>query len=144
LQNASYIYDGDGNMVKGTVNGTVTYYPSCQYLDVFPSGGGETVQKYYAVGSQMVAVSNTSGGQTTLNWILSDQVGSTTVTANADGTWNSEIRYSNGATQTNYRYTGQLADSYIKLSWFNSHWYDSSQNENVWKEPLVSLLQANT
>jgi hypothetical protein len=80
-------------MVKCTLNGTVTYYPFREYLDIQP-GGTEKIQKYYAVGSQMVAVSNTTGGQTTLNWILSDQVGSTTVTANADGTWNSEIRYS--------------------------------------------------
>jgi hypothetical protein len=118
--------------INGNIfNGTVTYYPFRQYLDIQP-GGTEKIQKYYAVGSQMVAVSNTTGGQTTLNWILSDQVGSTTVTANADGTWNSEIRYSafgeirfnSGITPTNYRYTGQLADSYIKLSWFNSRWYD--------------------
>jgi hypothetical protein len=73
LTSAQYVYDGDGNMVKGTLNGTVNYYPSRQYLDIQP-GGTEIIQKSYMVGSLMVATAGTIGGQTTLNWILSDQV----------------------------------------------------------------------
>jgi hypothetical protein len=72
---------------------TITYYPSRQYVDIF-QGSVETVQKYYTAGSQTIAEVTVTGSQSTLNWILSDQVGSTSVTANADGTFNSEIRYS--------------------------------------------------
>jgi RHS repeat-associated protein len=69
---------------------------------------------------------------TSCPFVLSDQVGSTTVTANADGTWNSEIRYSafgeirysNGITQTNYRYTGQLAQAELGLDYYVARWYD--------------------
>jgi hypothetical protein len=94
LQNAAYLYEGDGNLVKSIVNDTTTYYPSRQYVDIF-QGSVETVQKYYSTGSQTIAENTVivSSGQATLNWILSDQVGSTSVTANADGTFNSEIRY---------------------------------------------------
>ncbi|MDR3573711.1 MAG: hypothetical protein P4L50_07610 [Anaerolineaceae bacterium] len=89
---------------------------SRQYVDIFSSTGVETVQKYYTTGSQTIAENTVTNGTTTLNWILSDQVNSTTVTANADGTLNSEIRYtafgeiraSLGVTPTQYRYTGQL------------------------------------
>jgi hypothetical protein len=51
--------------------------PSSLYVDIF-HGSVETVQKYYTVGSQTVAESTITNGTTTLNWILSNQVNSTT------------------------------------------------------------------
>ena len=75
-------------------------------------------------GSQTVAVQTAlNGAQGTLNWVLSDNLNSTTVTANADGTFNSElrysafgeIRYSSGSTPTNYQYTGQLSQQAVGL-----------------------------
>ncbi len=56
-------------------------------------------------------------------YLLSDQLGSTSITADGDGhsspslrydAWGS-VRYSDGTTATNYQYTGQYADSYIDL-----------------------------
>jgi hypothetical protein len=43
-----------------------------------------------------------NGTTDTLQWLISDNLGSTSVTANADGSWNSEIRWKNGVTPTNY------------------------------------------
>ena len=62
----------------------------------------------------------TIGGSTnTLNWLLADHLGSTSTTANEDGSWNSTIKYtafgetrdSSGVTPTKYRYTGQLLEA---------------------------------
>jgi RHS repeat-associated protein len=82
---------------------------------------------------------------TSLQWLISDNLGSTSVTTNSDGTFNSEIRYTafgeirwkNGITPTNYRYTGQLDDSYIKLDWFNSRWYDSQLARFVQPDSII-------
>ena len=79
------MYDGGGNLVKSVVNSNVTYYPSRQYVDISPSGGGETVQKYYTFGSLTVAAVGTiTNGQATLHWILSDQVPSRGCSARFD------------------------------------------------------------
>jgi len=92
LVSAQYVYDGDGNLVKAIVNGVATYYPGRHYnLEV--NGETETVKKFYAVGNLTFAVRTVIGEQDTLHWILSDHLGSLNVTANEDGTWNSEIRY---------------------------------------------------
>ncbi|MDR3573709.1 MAG: RHS repeat-associated core domain-containing protein [Anaerolineaceae bacterium] len=129
-------------------DGTTTYYPSRQYVDIFSATGVETVQKYYTAGSQTIAENTITGGTTTLNWILSDEVNSTTVTANADGTLNSEIRYtafgeirfSSGNTPTNYQYTGQLAQPEIGLSWYTSRFYDPYLAHFVQPDPVIPAV----
>jgi len=90
-------------------------------------------------------VRTVQGSNDTLNWILSDHLGSASVTANADGTWNSEIKYrgappqgafpvggtafgevraSYGLTPTDYRYTGQLEQAELGLYYYVARWYD--------------------
>jgi hypothetical protein len=136
LVRAHYIYDGDGNLVKSMVNGVTTYHLGKYYQKQVDKLGAVKEQRYYAAGSQAIAVRTIGGGTETVNWIVSDHLGSTSITANEDGSFNSEIRYSafgeirfsNGTTPTNYQYTGQLADSYIKLSWYNTRWYDNYLN----------------
>ena len=84
LQDAQYVYDGDGNMVKSTVNGTVTYYPSSSYQEV-DSTSTTTIYQYYAIDGQQVAMRTVTGSQNTLNWLVTDQLGSTNVTTDANG-----------------------------------------------------------
>ena len=48
---SSFVYDGDGNRVKGTVGSTTTYYVG-NYYEL----SGSTVRKYYYAGSQRVAM----------------------------------------------------------------------------------------
>ena len=92
LQQAQYFFDGDGAMVKSVINGKMTYYVGSIYQQEV-DGGTTTFQKYYAFGGQTVAVRIGILGQTgTLKWTIGDHLGSTSVTANADGTWNSEIK----------------------------------------------------
>ena len=75
-------------MVKGVVNGVTTYYPSHSYNKVV-NGATTTIEKFYSFNGQTVATSYNGA----VSWMTSDQLGSASVTANADGTWKSEIRY---------------------------------------------------
>ena len=118
---------GVSNLVKSIIDGVTTYYLGRIYeLEV--EGLVEVERKYYSLGGQRFAVRE----DTTLNWILSDHLGSTAVSANANGSWRGEIAYtpfgeireSRGVTLTDYRYTGQRADSYIKLIDMGARRYD--------------------
>jgi RHS repeat-associated protein len=63
---------------------------------------------------------------------LTDHLGSTSTTANEDGSWNSTIKYtafgdtreSSGITPTKYRYTGQLLEAEVGLYYYVARWYD--------------------
>jgi RHS repeat-associated protein len=65
--------------------------------------------------------------------------------ANADGSWNSEIKYSafgevrdsSGLTPTEYRYTGQMEHSYIKLYWYRSRWYDGELAHFIQPDSII-------
>jgi RHS repeat-associated protein len=128
-------------MVRSIVNGVVTYYPSAQYQQTV-SNGTTSVQKTYVFGSLTVAV-RTNG---TLSWVLTDQISSTTVTASATGDLNSEIRYTafgtiryqNGVTPTDYRYTGQLQQAVIGLYYYNARWYDPQLGRFVQADTIVA------
>ncbi|MCC6146912.1 MAG: hypothetical protein IT308_05030 [Anaerolineaceae bacterium] len=152
LVSAQYIYDGDGNLVKAIVNGVVTYYPPLQdaalrsarrHYNLEIDGeiakhsrrGAETVKKFYALGSLTIAVRTISGENDTLTWVLSDHLGSLNVAANADGSWNSEIRYTafgevrwkDGVTPTEYGYTGQLEQAELGLYYYVARFYRAAQ-----------------
>jgi hypothetical protein len=83
------------------------------WLRITPDGSNEevdnsvsTVKKFYTMGSTTIAVRTVSGTEDVLNWVLGDHYGaqrstpevqrrgpgSASVTANADGNWNSEIK----------------------------------------------------
>jgi hypothetical protein len=51
--NASFVYDGDGNRVKGTVGGVTTYYIGNYYEW---TGSTSTARKYYYAGALRVAM----------------------------------------------------------------------------------------
>jgi RHS repeat-associated protein len=123
---ATFVYDGDGQRVKGTVSGVTTTYIG-NYFEW--SGSTSTMKKYYYAGSTRVAMRT---GSSTLNYLLSDHLGSTAITTNSGGGLNAELRYkawgevrfTSGTTLTTYRFTGQRAEDNINLYWYNSRWYD--------------------
>jgi len=131
LEGATYVYDGDNNLVKSVVNGKVTYYLGKLYL-MRVVDSEVTVQKYYSSGSTQIAVRTIQGEEDILQWLLPDHLGSTSATANADGSWNStlqysafgEIRASSGLTPTEFRYTGQLRQAELGLYYYVARWYD--------------------
>jgi len=77
---------GTANCVKSIVNGKSTNYLGKLYQKKI-DGEEETNQKYYSSGSAQIAMRTIQGESDTLQWLLSDHLGSTSTTANADGTW---------------------------------------------------------
>ncbi len=131
-----YTHNGDGYLVKSVVNGITTYYPSTAYQEE------ETkITKYYSLGGQKVAM-RTNG---VLTWLVTDHLGSTNVTANADGSLQSEMRYrafgetryTNGITPTDYRYTGQLQQAEVGLYFYNARWYDPQLGRFIQADTLI-------
>lgn len=120
---ASFTYDGDGRQVKAVVGSTTTYYVGAHY-----QVDNGVVTKYYFAGAQRVAMRKNG----TLYYLLSDHLGSTSITTDTSGNKLSELRYkawgetrySSGTTFTNYRYTGQREEPSFGLYFYNARWYD--------------------
>jgi RHS repeat-associated protein len=64
--------------------------------------------------------------------LLGDHLGSTNKVANYNGTWHGtqnykawgETRFVSGDIPTDFHFTGQRENYYIKLMWYGSRWYD--------------------
>ena len=123
---ASFVYDGDGNRIKGTVAGNATTYLG-NYFEW--TGSTSTMKKYYYAGSTRVAMRT---GSSTLNYLLGDHLGSTSITTNSSGAYFAEIRYMpwgtaryiSGTTPTTFQFTGQRLDNLLGLYFYNARWYD--------------------
>jgi len=134
---ASFIYDGDGNRVQSIIGGTTTTFVGNYYEN---TAGVAT--KYYYAGTQRVAMRKNG----TLYFMLSDQLGSTSVTTDSNGqnpvtleyyAWGG-IRYSSGTTPTNYTYTGQYSNmSDFGLMYYNARWYDPYLNQFTQPDTIV-------
>jgi len=102
---ATFVYDGDGNRVKGVVGGVTTTYIG-NYFEWSPSGkptlrvqagSTSTMKKYYYAAGTRVAERK----GTTLYWLLGDHQplqgaprGSTSITAySSGGSKTAELRY---------------------------------------------------
>src|SRR5258706_41979 len=120
---ATFVYDGDGKMVKAVMNGTnTTLYVGAHYQVT-----NGVVTKYYPGGAFRV------GG--VLYYALGDHLGSTSITTDSSGAlvaemrykpWG-EVRYNSGTTPTDRTYTGQRSyTADFGLMFYNARWYDSS------------------
>ena len=120
---ADFTYDGDGRQVKSVINGVTTLFVGSHYQ--VENG---VVVKYYFAGAQRIAMRKNG----TLSYILTDHLGSTSMTTNATGALISQLkykawgetRYSSGSTPTNYKYTGQREEAGFGLYLYNARWYD--------------------
>jgi hypothetical protein len=82
---ATYVYDGDGVMVKSIVNGVTTYYVG-GYYEYEDNGSNTTERKYYSATGMRIAMRTTvNGTNDTLNWLLGDHLGSTSMTTDSNG-----------------------------------------------------------
>ncbi|MCI0556432.1 MAG: Tox-REase-5 domain-containing protein [Anaerolineae bacterium] len=147
FNNATFVYDGDGKRVKSAFNNntTTTYFVGTHY-EVTNPGTNQTITKYYYAGAQRIAM-RTNG---TLNYLLGDHLGSTSLTTNASGQIVSELRYkawgevrypANGQNPgpSDYTYTGQYSDSYINLLWYGSRHYDPELGRFIQPDSIVPL-----
>jgi RHS repeat-associated protein len=123
---ATFTYDGDGKRVKSVIGNETTLFVGRHYEVINGS-----VTKYYFAGDQRIALRKNG----TLYYLLSDHLGSTTITTDANGNklselkyraWG-EVRYSSGVTPTKYTYTGQYSNLYdFGLMFYGARWYDPS------------------
>jgi RHS repeat-associated protein len=126
---ASFVYDGDGNRVQSIIGGTTTTFVG-NYYEV----SGDNITQYYYAGTQRVAMRKDG----TLTFMLSDQLGSTSVTTDSSGQNPTTLEYDpwggtrfaskdgngNDNTPTNYRYTGQRQEPSFGLYFYQARWYD--------------------
>jgi hypothetical protein len=122
---ANFYYDADGAQVKTVVNGVTTYYVGNHY-----EVKNSVVTKYYFAGATRLAVRT----GTTLSYLLSDHIGSSSVTTNANGVKTAsalykafgETRFSAGNLGTDYKFTGQREEASLGIYFFNARWFDPS------------------
>jgi RHS repeat-associated protein len=120
-----YIYDGDGNLVKSIIGEIVTYYANGNY-ELRVEGTSETEFKYYFAGSVRIALREDE----VITWLLSDHLGSTSVTVDATGNLLTALKYTafgelrTGTSTTDYQYTGQRNEAEIGLYYYVSRFYD--------------------
>ncbi len=84
---------------------------------------GEIWRSYYSAGSGRIAMRMQQGVTNEVSYLLSDHLGSTSISTNALGAITSELRYlpfggersRSGTMHTAYKYTGQRFDEAIGL-----------------------------
>ena len=114
-----------GNLVKSIIGDNETYYPNGNY-ELRVEDSTEVELKYYFVGSVRVAVRENE----TITWLLSDHLGSTSVTVDATGNLLSALKYTaygelrSGTSTTDYQYTGQRSEIEIGLYFYVARMYD--------------------
>jgi RHS repeat-associated protein len=135
---ATYTYDGDGNRVKTVVGSTTTAYVG-NFLEW--TGSTATMKRYYYSGGQRVAMRQ---GSSTLYYLLTDHLGSTSITATSAGGFYTELRYypwggtryASGTTPTSYRYTGQR-EAEVGLYHYGARFYDPSLGRFIQADTII-------
>ncbi len=101
---------------------------------------GSAIQQYYYAGGQRIAERVLRAtGSSVLYYLAGDHLGSTSVTTCGSGCGTAgallarqlyypfgQIRYMTGTLPTDYGYTGQMLDDYIKLIQMGARWYGPS------------------
>ncbi|MGB4978406.1 MAG: RHS repeat-associated core domain-containing protein, partial [Anaerolineae bacterium] len=139
---ASYVYDGDGTRVKETAGGATTVYIGNTFEW---TGSTATMKKYYYAGAVRVAMRT---GTSTLNYLLSDHLGSQALTLTSTGArlnTNTELRYmpygvaryTAGTTPTSYDFTGQRKHSGSGLLFYNARWYDPTVGRFLQADTII-------
>jgi RHS repeat-associated protein len=138
----TYVYDGDGNRVKKTVNGVSTFYVGNHYE---VTNGVAT--RYYYFGKQRVAMKVGNA----VTYLHGDHLGSTSVTTNASGQCTSAQWYyaygnlrtpapttpCSGTPATDFAFTGQRRDASAGLLFYNARYYDPTNGRFVSADTIV-------
>ncbi len=133
---ASFAYNGDGQRVSATIDTTNT-----TYIGGYFEWQGGVGTSYYFAGAQRIAMRT----GTDVKYLLGDHLGSTSVTALASGAFDTETRYypwggvrwSSGASPTDYMFTGQMEVASIGLYFYNARWYDSVLGRFVQADNII-------
>lgn len=139
--NAAFTYDGDSRRVKSVmltnIAETTTYFVGNYY----ELTDGVAIKYYYA-GGQRIAMRKNG----TLNYVIGDHLGSTSIVTDAAGVivsqqeykaWG-ETRSASGSEATKYQYTGQYSyASDFGLMFYNARWYDPSLGRFAQADTIV-------
>ena len=143
---ATFVYDGDGNRVKATVNSVTVVYIGIYYEW---SGTPSTMVSYYYAGSVRIAMRVGSGpGATGLSWLVGDHLGSTSIVADNNGASIGGVTYKPfgetestwGTVPTKRLFTGQILEASLGLYFFNARWYDGSLGRFIQPDTIVPGL----
>jgi RHS repeat-associated protein len=123
--NASYAYNGLGDRLQETMNGNTTTFTMDLNMGLTQALSDGTNSYIYGVGR--IAQVNTG-----TEYFLGDALGSVRQLTNASGsiTYASAfdpygvVTTTTGTSQTSYGYTSEYSDTYIKLNYLRSRWYD--------------------
>jgi RHS repeat-associated protein len=155
--------DDDGNRVQATENGTLTKFVGSHYEVT-----GSQVTKYYFAGTSRIAMRKyTVPSSMSVEYLLGDHLGSTSITTDSTGAKVSEMRYKpwgevryswiSAASTTptyslaDYTFTGQY--SYMDdpstsgvtegfdLMFYNARWYDPSLGRFAQADSIVPASQ---
>ena len=142
---ASFSYDGDGNRVMSEENGKKTVFVGSIYETEQIGSEEAVVTKYYFAGSQRIVMRKDG----VLTYLLTDQLGSTSLAADASGAKISEMRYKpwgevryespSGSLPTDYTYTGQRSytDSF-GLMYYGARWYDPYNTHFISPDTVIA------
>ncbi len=132
----SYGVENRLTAVSGAVSASVRHVTKYYCFPSTGSGRG---------GGQRVALRENG----TLYWLLTDHLGSTAITASADGTTElAELRYkawgeyrdsgyAPSDTPTTYHFTGQREDATIQLLFYNARFYDAALGRFIQADTIV-------
>jgi RHS repeat-associated protein len=146
---AQFTYDGDGRRVIAVENGETTRFIGGHY-----EVKGSEITKYYFAGASRIAVRKyTIPVSSTLEFILGDHLGSTSLTTDSAGTvtaemrytpWG-EVRYTSGIMPTDYTYTGQYSNvPDFGLMFYNARWYDPQLGRFAQADTIIPLQTQGT
>ncbi|MBV6396751.1 MAG: hypothetical protein HFACDABA_02351 [Anaerolineales bacterium] len=138
-----FFYDADGKQVKTIVDGVTTSYVGNHY-----EVKDGAVTKYYFAGTTRLAVRH----GTTLNYLLSDHLGSSSVTTDENGIQTAqamyktfgETRYFIGDLKTHYTFTGQREEASLGLYFFVARWLDPSLGRFTSPDTIVPTSTQGT
>jgi RHS repeat-associated protein len=108
------------------------------------SGGDPVVTKYFFFGGKRVAMDR----EGVVQWLVGDHLGSTSLVLDDLGSKVAESRHypygeerwrwpQEGTFPTDYRFTGQRNDSYIRLTMMGARWYDSELGRWISPDTII-------
>ncbi|MEO7573632.1 MAG: RHS repeat-associated core domain-containing protein, partial [Acidimicrobiales bacterium] len=146
----SFMYDPDGTrLVRKTATDTTIYIDG---HEITSTGTTITARRYYTLGSTQMAVRD-SAGSGSLNYLLGDQLGSTTVSVNAAGGTPVVQRYlpygasrstTGGSAVTDRGWIGQTKDTSTGLQYLNARYYDPSIGRFAAADPVIHKEQVGS
>jgi RHS repeat-associated protein len=144
-QTTQFVYDGNDARVQVTKpDGSKTIYLGA-LAEIEIAAGLVTTRSYYYAGNIRVAVRTQVTSTNTLNYLLTDHLGSTSVVVNPSGAVVARqlyapygtVRYSSGVLPTQAGYTGQIADSSTGLMYYNARYYDPAIGRFISADSIV-------